>query len=134
MTMPYTRTLSLCVAFALTGAGVVALASPAHGRSRPVIVEAPSTNAISTRVSYADLNLASSQGEGILNRRVGSAVNMVCTETDPGAEMYAYQGCRRFAWNGARPQIARAVQRAREIASTGHSSIAAAAITLTFPK
>jgi hypothetical protein len=42
--------------------------------------------------------------------------------------------CSGLAWDGARPQILRAVQRAREIAATGSSSIAAAAITITIPE
>lgn len=130
--MPYTRILSLCAACALTGAGLMTFESPALGKN-PVTVEAPRTDAISTRVSYADLNLASLGGAATLHRRVGSAVNWVCVETNPGSVQFEKQGCRNFAWKGARPQIARAVQRAREMASTGQSSIAAAAITLTFP-
>ncbi len=43
------------------------------------------------------------------------------------------KSCDTSAWGGARPQIARAVQRAREIAATGSSTIAAAAITIAVP-
>jgi hypothetical protein len=39
--------------------------------------------------------------------------------------------CDNRAWGEARPQIARAVQRAHDIASTGTSPIAAAAITIS---
>jgi hypothetical protein len=42
--------------------------------------------------------------------------------------------CSNGAWNDARPQIARAVQRAQELASTGHSAIIAAALTISIPK
>jgi hypothetical protein len=51
--------------------------------------------------------------------------------TDYRFEMHR---CSGLAWDGARPQILRAVQRAREIAATGSSSIAAAAITITIPE
>lgn len=132
--MPYTRTISLCAAFAITGVGLVAMTTPAFGRDQPVVVQGPSEYVITKRVSYADLNLASASGERTLNRRVGDAVTSVCDEANPNAMMFIINGCQKASWNDARPQIARAVQRAREIAMTGHSSIAAAAITITIPE
>jgi UrcA family protein len=85
-------------------------------------------------VSYADLNLASMKGQTTLNRRVDYAVDSVCAESTISVDYYDMHNCKNFAWSGAQPQIDRAIQRAREIASTGSSSIAAAAIVLTFPK
>ena len=45
---------------------------------------------------------------------------------------YGEMGCRKFAWSGARPQMAQAVQRARELALYGTSSIPAVAISIAF--
>jgi UrcA family protein len=133
--MPYTRTLSLCAAFAITGVGLVALASPAFSKDQPVIVQGPSPDVVTKRVSYADLNLASRPGERMLYRRVGSAVVWVCNKALPaGSMMYEHQDCTKVAWRGASPQIKQAVSRAQEIAATGQSSIAAVAITLTVPR
>jgi hypothetical protein len=51
-----------------------------------------------------------------------------------GFDPYAEHACRSDAWAGARPQMALAVQRAREIAATGSSNIAAVAISVAFAK
>ena len=42
--------------------------------------------------------------------------------------------CSGGAWGQARPQIALAVQRARDIAATGTSAITAAALVISLPK
>jgi UrcA family protein len=85
------------------------------------------------RVSYADLNLAASAGERKLVRRVSDAVKRVCLYRDGtiGLQSNGYTICADGAWDGANPQIAQAVQRAKDIAMTGKSSIAAAAITIS---
>lgn len=129
--MPYTRTLSLCAAFAITGAGLIVMAAPSHARDRPIIVEGQPTDVISKRVSFADLNLASVQGERTLYRRVGNAVGWVCRQAVPTPILYERQGCSSASWEDAAPQIDRAIQRAREMAANGSSSIAATAITIS---
>ena len=130
----YTKVIILAASIAITGAGLVVLAPSASARDRPVVVTARDLEAPTRRVSYADLNLASRPGERTLNRRVDRAVTDVCAESGDGSHHFEDINCRNFAWDGARPQIARAVQRARELASTGQSSIAAAAIVLSFPQ
>lgn len=135
--MSIIKIVPLCAAIAITTGGVVLLGSPAHGKQRPVVVTAPALpddDYPTRRVSYADLNLATMAGEKRLHRRVSGAVRVVCFESVPSGTVYEVDSCRRYAWRGAQPQIDRAVMRAREIASTGKSSIAATAITLTFPK
>ena len=83
-------------------------------------------------VSYRDLNLATSIGERTLNRRVDSAVASLCVEAVGAvANETLEMKCQRDSWYGARPQIARAVERAKELAATGKSSIAAVAIAIT---
>jgi UrcA family protein len=90
-------------------------------------------------VSFADLNLAAPAGQQTLNRRVDAAVSSLCNEATGGndgspAYKYSMISCSDGAWNDARPQIARAVQRSQELASTGHTSILAAALTISLPK
>ena len=82
-------------------------------------------------VSYADLNLASTDGVKRLNYRVGSAVRHVCAPLDGRDTFSAYGGCKSYAWNGAKPQMDLAVQRAQQIAQNGVSSIAPVAILIS---
>jgi UrcA family protein len=114
------------------------VSSPARGKEgRPVVVTA-NPDVVTRSINYADLNLASLPGEVTLNRRVGSAVRSLCEEAT-GADVSFYglseadRLCRTSAWSQARPQIGAAVNRAREIASTGTSTIAAAGIRIALP-
>ena len=110
------------------------IAAPAYAAQRdPVVVYGHEDENVRTeRVSYADLDLATSPGERKLFRRVSSAVKRVCAFNDGirGLQSTGYNLCAGGAWDGAAPQIAQAVQRAQDIALTGKSSIAAAAITI----
>ena len=130
----YSKINILVASLAITGVGLTGIVPSAAAKQQKATVTAPGPDAPTRRVSYADLNLASLQGEKTLNRRVGYAVSSVCEESAGRLEYLEGSKCRNFAWSGARPQIERAVQRARDIALTGHSSIAAAAITLSFPQ
>ena len=132
--MTYSKILSMCAAVAVTAAGLIAMTPAASAQERPVVVVAP-TDIPTRRVSYVDLNLATSSGEKMLNHRVGNAVRSVCKEsTGNTLDLYGTIACRDFAWDGARPQMKRAVRRAQEIAATGSSSIAVAAIVLAAHK
>ncbi|HXG81691.1 MAG TPA: UrcA family protein [Sphingomicrobium sp.] len=102
-------------------------------QDQPVVVYAePDENVRTERVSFGDLDLATVKGQRILLRRVGSAVNHVCPYGGDqiGVQQLGYRLCSDGAWQDARPQIAQAVARAKEIAMTGKSSIAATAITI----
>jgi len=138
--MNYVRAISLCAAIAVASGGLFLAASPALGRGGPILVTAsPPEEIVVRHVGYADLNLAAAPGQKTLNRRVGGAVSDLCTEAAGGndgstAFRYSLIRCSNSAWNDARPQIARAVQRAQELASTGQSSIVAAALTISLPK
>lgn len=122
--------------FVLAAACISTLASfsfalPAFAKQRPIVVTAPKGEDLPTRrVSYRDLNLATWDGEKTLRGRFNVAAREVCL--DGGHELFdaEFDGCQSFALRGARPQIARAVQRAREIAANGHSSIPLVAIAL----
>ena len=117
-------------------ASLLAAAPASAGQDKPVVVLAePQENVRTERVSYADLDLATRAGEKRLNYRVANAVKRVCMFNDGriGLQDLSYYDCAGTAWDGANPQIARAVNRAKEIALTGKSSIAAAAITIRVP-
>ena len=132
--MTYSKILSLCAALAVTAGGLVAISPPASAQGRPVVVLAPA-DVPTRRVGYADLNLATSSGEKMLNRRVGQAVRSVCKEAIGNAfDFYGTIECRDFAWDGARPQMKRAIRRAHEIAATGSPPIAVTAIVFAVPR
>ena len=102
-------------------------AAPTQARTAPVVVTAD----LPTRhVSYADLNLAALDGQRVLHTRLDSAVNGVCTDGGFPATELGFVECRLHAWSGVRPQVANAIQRATDIATTGHSALPVAAITI----
>ena len=107
------------------------------GQEGPVVVFAePPENMRTERVSYADLDLAQRSDQRTLNHRVASAVKRVCLFEDgrSGLQLRGYYSCADGALEGAAPQIAQAIDRAKEIALTGKSSIAVAAITIGVPE
>lgn len=134
------KALSLCAAFALTSLSLFAVA-PAHAKSDPVVITGQRISDLPTqRVSYRDLNLASAADLAALERRVGSAVKSVCLERDQRAEKSLasfgeYVACSDFAWGGARPQLAAAIDQARALALNGNGSVAVgvSAITVSAP-
>jgi UrcA family protein len=79
----------------------------------PTVSQAQETR--SARVSYADLNLASSAGQGQLQRRIAFAARSVCDDggyTDL-AMMAAVLSCRNAAVADAQPAYEAAVASAR---------------------
>ena len=109
------------------------VAGPAlAGQQGPVVVYAEPDNVRIERVTSADLDLADRSDQKKLNLRVAGAVKRVCLfeNSRSGLQDFGYYGCAGDAWEGAKPQIAQAVQRAKDIAMTGQSSIAATAIAI----
>ena len=107
--------------------------SAAFAQDRPVVIYAEPDNTLTERVPFASLDLTTSGGQKRLHFRVAGAVERVCLRDvgrdglqDPG-----YFVCERNAWSGASPQIANAITRAKQIAMTGTSTIAASAITVS---
>jgi UrcA family protein len=136
--MNYSKLMSISAAVVLTSGVFVLVAPPAFGKAGPVVVVA-NPNVVIRHISFADLNLASAAGERTLNRRVGGAVSSLCQEATGGIDgnymtTISAGKCRQAAWNQALPQITQVTQRARDIASTGVSPIAAAAITIALPQ
>ena len=136
--MNYGKLISFSAAVLLASGVFMLVAPPAYGKERPVLVVAK-PDILTRHISFADLNLASSSGERTLNSRVGGAIGGLCSEATGGGDSsftttLAKRKCSDSAWGQARPQIARATQRARDMASTGVSPIAAAAITIDFAK
>ena len=98
------------------------------------VVAQPPADVLSERVSYADLDLATRTGVQVFNARVGGAVYRVCAPLDQRSTFSEHANCRSFAWNGAKPQMDRAVARAEQIAAVGTSSIAPVAILIAAPQ
>ena len=98
------------------------------------VVAQPPADVLSERVSYADLDLATRTGVQVFNARVGGAVHRVCAPLDQRSTFSEHANCRSFAWNGAKPQMDRAVARAEQIAAVGTSSIAPVAILIAAPQ
>ena len=123
---------STMVASGIT-ACLVGAAPAALAQEKPVIVYAQPENTRTERVSYRDLDLAARAGERTLEQRVSGAVRRVCDYNGGSFDAVdrGYILCARGAWQGAQPQIDRAVARAHEIALNGSSSIAATAITIS---
>lgn len=111
---------------ALSSAILLGAATPAAARDRTVVVTATNQGDTTRRVTYRDLNLASAPGERTLAKRVGHAVSRLCFDPAGGSrgDLHEAGVCRSAAWDGAQPQIDRAVRRAREIAANGGSAIA----------
>jgi UrcA family protein len=111
----------LCLgAASFIGTMMVGLAvMPAHGEplTKPVTVTAHKHAPMVERVAFGDLALATKDGRKMLYRRVGYAVDHVCPDRDADLGTYDVEGCKDFAWSGARPQIDRAIRDARSGAS-----------------
>lgn len=96
-------------------------ASPAQSEGPEVVVRGmlPDRDTVSRTVYIGDLNLATDQGVKEMEKRVANAVDWICEI--PGAIAYygraAEKPCRDEGWAGARVQMDRAVQAARD--STG---------------
>jgi len=110
---------------------------PTASAKAPIVVTGPE-DVVTRHISYADLNLVSPAGERTLNLRVRAGVRSLCSEATR-ADNSAWQSsenakCENLAFGEARPQIGRAVQRARDLAFTGTSSLGAEAIMIALPE
>ena len=79
----------------------------------PTVSQAATVNSV--RVSYADLNLASETGAGILENRIASAARFVC-EIEDSRELALAQAtnlCRDLAISDAQPAFHAALSAAR---------------------
>jgi len=108
---------------------VVAATSPAFAQeySQPVTVTAHSDQ-LTRVVPYGDLSLANRDARKVLMHRVGIAVREVCPNMSIDGlslQQYDVEGCRDYAWTGARPQIRHAIDLA------GSGSTLAMSITIT---
>ena len=126
----------MCASGSLTAGMVFALTlglSPPASARDVTVIAGPPEGALSEHVRYADLDLSSPVGVELLGIRVGGAVSRVCSPLDQRSTFSEHGACKSFAWNGARPQMDRAIVRARELASTGMTAIAPVAIVIAVP-
>ena len=107
-------------AFAGIAGFLVFLSSPAPAQQAVIVVQStPPAYMNIERVPYADLNLLTRAGTESLHRRVSRAVERVCLYDNGrwyGLGEPDFKQCTWRAWNGARPQMAGAIYRAREVA------------------
>jgi UrcA family protein len=110
-------------------------AGAAHARPQPVEVvgQRVTDDQLTQRVSHRDLNLAAAAGQKALTFRVRSAVGKVCSPLDGTNLRTQHQQCRSYAWQGAKPQMARAIERAQQLAATGTTSLPEVAIAIRAP-
>jgi len=129
MSEKFTSLLAACA----TTLVMFAATAPASAKDRPITVTATQERVPVRIVSYRDLNLTNSEDEKILVKRVRFAAKDVCFESAPSDPYYSTLAlsCRSNAWQGARPQVKRAVARARDIAANGWSEVAPVAITIS---
>lgn len=138
--MDYGRAIAICSAtlVAAVALGTAAVAVQAHSLPSVISAKLEAPDILTRRVAYADLDLAFPTGERTLNRRVRGAISSLCSDAarfDGSIEANNVMAqCDHAAWMQARPQIKRAVDRARDVASTGTSPVVAAAIAIAFPK
>ena len=125
-----THAVSTAAAVALTVVVSVPVASKEVTVRHRVLAEDQLTEV----VSYADLDLASADGVKRLTSRVGGAVRHVCSPLDGRDTIGSYGSCKSYAWNGARPQMDLAIERAHQIAQNGVSGIAPVAILISVPQ
>ena len=102
-----TRTHFLLASALLAVGGAPAFAEPVVIGKRALIDD---EGRVTRLVSFRDLDLSSPTGEKTLIRRVGGAVRYVCSSA---SDFMREASCKSVAWNGARPQIARALEQAR---------------------
>jgi UrcA family protein len=121
------------IAAVLSGvAASLMITTPANAQGRPVVVYGQGEYIPTERVSFADLNLATRGGERMLQARVSKAVDRVCQYGGGAIGLIdnGYVNCAFGAWKDARPKMALAIARARDIALNGSSTIAATAIVV----
>jgi len=121
------RILAFGAALAVSAGGFVLTATPASAEQ--VVVHATD---IPTRViRYADLDLTDKIGQKQLKRRVGTAVFDVCDGSASYATFQSEGFCQTAAWSQARPQMARAIERAQLLASLNVKDTEPQAITIS---
>ena len=97
------------------GLALAAPTAPAMAQDIPTVT-AQMDDVLTARVPYGDLNLASSDGQKALDRRVFAATRKVCVYERGSAAGLGERACRRDAYERAQPQIAAAIERARNSA------------------
>ena len=118
----------------LSGAAATFTATaPAIAQERPVIVYGEGQSMRTERIAFADLALDSVSGRKSLQQRVDGAIERVCDREvgRDGLQLRGYYACANQARADAEPQIELAVQRTKEMALFGSSSIAATAIVIS---
>ncbi len=89
---------------------IIAIAVLASAAQPAIAQTAPDQTARTVRVAYADLNLQSAQGQEVLQKRIRTALRMVCPRPDLPAslrEIKTHRECIAVAKEGTEVQLAR---------------------------
>lgn len=125
------RTQGSLSAAVLSGVAASLFIASAASAIEPVVVYGAPAESKTVDVRFDDLDLVNARHEKLLTRRVAAAVRKVCDIGEgPGIRRQDYLRCADGAWDDAQPQIAAAVERARQLASTGRTTLAANMITV----
>lgn len=126
----FARSASLLAALATTS---IAVSATASAQENPVLIQGGTNSARTERVGFTSLDLSQQHDRDRLGRKVGAAVERVCLRDigRDGLQDRGYYTCADRAWSSAAPQIADAIQRSRDIAMTGSSTIAVSAIIIS---
>lgn len=126
-------TKQLFLATTLTLVAAVGATPASAQASLQVVAKRVQDDQITQRVSHGDLDLGSASGQKRLTFRVRSAVGKVCAPLDGTNLRMRQQHCRAVAWQGAKPQIERAMTGAQQLAATGTTSLPEVAIAVRAP-
>lgn len=111
------RTITLPI---LAAAGLFSLAVPASAEEPEIVVTGKMKipegyEPVTEVVEFGDLDLATFEGEEELEKRVAAAVKKICWSHPKPARWQVKESeeCDSFAWEGARPQMKQAIEKAR---------------------
>lgn len=111
------RQLACVGAAAFVGTMLVTATATMAKPVRPVVIS-KRIDPMVRYVSYADLSLTTADSRNVLYKRVGNAVSEVCpvnlrSNDADNVSAYKFGYCRDTAWQGALPQIDRAIHAAK---------------------
>ncbi len=99
---------------------ILGAAIPAAAQQSEIVITAkPEADVLRRVVPIGDLDLQKEAGRKKMEERVSRAVHQVCPEAMQSLHGRALaKDCRAEAWAGARPQMARAIERSQASVST----------------
>lgn len=123
---------SAAFAFSLT-VGVISLLAAEPAAASDFTVTANSRDQLTEMVPTAGLDLSQAKGVRLLETRIRAASRRVCAVTPVSLAAQSELRCRRTAQDGAAPQVAQLVNRARALASAGQPAAIDTVVAIVAP-